>query len=110
MDNADEAAQPLECREPTLTDLVELCRLLNTAGARYVVVDGFAIRAAGFIRNTMDVDLLVDTSPENEARLQTALGRLPDNAIHELQLGDLDRHGVIRVADEFCVDLKRAAV
>jgi len=45
-----------ECREPTLEDLVKLCHALNQAGARYLVVGGFAIRAAGFARNTMDVD------------------------------------------------------
>ena len=57
-----------ECREPTVEDLVRLCRTLNEVGAKYVVVGGFAIRAAGFSRTTLDIDLLVETGPENEAR------------------------------------------
>lgn len=42
--------QELEPREPTLEDLRELCRELNRRGARYVIVGGFAIRAAGYNR------------------------------------------------------------
>ena len=33
------------------------------------MVGGFAIRAAGFVRHTMDVDLFVETGPENEAQV-----------------------------------------
>ena len=38
---------PLEPREPKLEDLVSLCRELNKQQARYVVIGGFAMRAAG---------------------------------------------------------------
>jgi hypothetical protein len=72
------SAGDLECREPTLEDLRDLCRARNDRGAKYVVVGGFAIRAAGYNRRTMDVDLLVATDPENEARLFDALRTLPD--------------------------------
>ena len=53
----------LEPRQPTLEDLRDLCRELNARGARYVVVGGFAIRAAGYIRETMDIDLMVARDP-----------------------------------------------
>ena len=56
----------LEPREPTVEDLRDLCRELNRRGALYVVVGGFAIRAAGYIRKTMDVDLIVAVDLENE--------------------------------------------
>ena len=49
----------LEPREPTVEDLRDLCRELNQRQARYVVVGGFALRAAGYNRRTMDVDLVV---------------------------------------------------
>ena len=42
----DHAPDQLESREPSVEDLVELCRWLNDAGAKYVVVGGFAVRAA----------------------------------------------------------------
>ncbi len=96
-----------ECREPTLEDLVKLSRALNEAGARYLVVGGFAIRAAGFTRTTMDVDLLVETGANNEERVIRALMTLPDQAIREIKPGEIDEYGVIRVADEILVDLKK---
>jgi hypothetical protein len=60
------AQNELEPREPTVEDLRDLCRELNHRGARYVVVGGFAIRAAGYNRRTMDLDLVVARDPENE--------------------------------------------
>jgi len=37
-------------RNPTIDDLVELCRNLNAAGAEYVVIGGFAVIHYGFVR------------------------------------------------------------
>lgn len=108
---ADDGADgpDLESREPTLEDLRDLCRALNERGARYIVIGGFAIRAAGYIRRTMDVDLMVACDRDNEARVFDALATLPDAAVRELQPGELQRYTVIRVADEILVDLMRTA-
>lgn len=108
---ADDHSNPpeLEPREPTVEDLRDLCRELNQRGARYVVIGGFAIRAAGYGRRTMDVDLIVAADRDNEARVFAALSTLPDNAVRELQPGELQQHNVIRVADEIVVDLMRTA-
>ena len=105
----DRPPDELESREPTVEDLRDLCRELNQRGAKYVVVGGFAIRAASYIRNTMDVDLLVAADAENEARVFAALATLPDHAARELQPGELRQYSVIRVADEILVDLMRSA-
>jgi hypothetical protein len=99
----------LEPREPTVEDLRDLCRALNQRGARYVVVGGFAIRAAGYNRRTMDVDLIVAADRDNESRVFSALSTLPDNAVRELQPGELEQYNVVRVADEILVDLMCAA-
>jgi hypothetical protein len=99
----------LVSREPSVEDLVALCRALNEAGVAYVVVGGFAVRAAGYERRTMDIDLLVDASRENEARVYRALECLPDKAVRELGPGEIARWAVVRVADEIVVDLMRAA-
>lgn len=107
-DHTPEETLDQECREPTLSDLVELCGWLNAEQARYVVVGGFAIRAAGYNRRTMDVDLLVETGAENEARVHRALERLPDHAIREVTIGEVAAHTVVRVADEYMVDLMRS--
>ena len=99
----------LESREPTLEDLRDLCRELNQRGARYVVIGGFAVRAAGYNRRTMDVDLIVAADPDNETRVFDALATLPDRAVRELRPGELLQYSVIRVADEILVDLMRTA-
>ena len=105
----DRPPRELEPREPTVEDLRDLCRELNQRGAKYVVVGGFAIRAANYNRRTMDVDLVVATDAENEARVFSALSTLPDNAVRELQPGELQRYKVIRVGDEILVDLMQSA-
>ena len=105
----DRPSVELESREPTVEDLRDLCRELNQRGALYVVVGGFAIQAAGYNRRTMDVDLIVAADTDNEARVFGALSTLPDNAVRELQPGELQQYNVIRVADEILVDLMRSA-
>ena len=105
----DRPSQDLESREPTTEDLRDLCRELNRRNALYVVVGGFAVRAAGYNRRTMDVDLMVAADPDNEAKVFSALSTLPDNAVRELKPGELQLYNVIRVADEILVDLMRSA-
>lgn len=100
---------PLEPRLPDTDDLVLLCRRLNEAGAKYLVVGGFAIIQHGFARATEDVDLLIDVSPENFDRVQQAMMALPDGAIREVDAQDFQDCLVVRVADEFVVDLMRQA-
>ena len=102
-------APELEPREPTVEDLRDLCRELNRCAAKYIVIGGFAIRAAGYNRRTMDLDLIVASDRENEARVYRALASLPDNAVRELEPGELERYKVIRVADEILVDLMTSA-
>jgi len=104
--NANPAPEP---RVPTIDDLLLLCRLLNEAGAHYLVIGGWAMIQHGFGRATGDIDLLVESSSENFARIQKAMSALPDGAIREVKLGDLDQYVVIRVCDEFVIDLMKAA-
>ena len=70
---------------------------------------GFAIIAAGLPRMTMDVDLVVAVDAENEAKVYAALATLPDNAVRDLQPGELSQSTVVRVGDEILVDLMRSA-
>ena len=105
----DLPADELTSREPTVEDLRDLCRELNRREAKYVVVGGFAMRAANYNRRTMDVDLMVASDSENEAKVFSALSTLPDNAARELQPGELQQYKVIRVGDEILVDLMVSA-
>ena len=65
-------------RPPERSDLVELCRQLQERGASFMIVGGFAMILAGYARTTGDIDLLIDTDLENEARVYDALATLPD--------------------------------
>lgn len=99
---SDDAAN---ARAPEPEDLARLCRSLNAAGARYVLIGGFAVIAHGAGRFTKDIDLLIDDAPENVARVRQALSVLADNAAAEVADLDVRTHTVVRVVDEIIVDL-----
>jgi hypothetical protein len=94
-----------EVRPPTIDDLRRLCQALEEAGARYVLIGGFAVILHGGERTTKDIDLLVDAGPDNVVRLKKALSVLEDDAASEIDVGDLEKYTVVRVADEVMVDL-----
>ena len=96
-------------RPPERTDLVELCRQLQDRGASFLVVGGFAVILAGYARTTGDIDILIDTNLENEARVYDALATLPDGCVRELEPGEVEKYTVVRVADEILVDLMAKA-
>lgn len=99
----------IESRPPTLDDLVNLAQELNRQNAKYIVIGGMAVIQAGFVRGTGDIDLLIESSPENRRKVQDALMSLPDQAVRELLPDDLENYMVVRVADEIVVDLMQLA-
>jgi hypothetical protein len=104
-----EQGEELTSRLPEERDLVELCRGLNAAGARYVVIGGFAVINAGYPRTTVDIDLLIDPALDNEAAVKSVLATLPDNAVNEMLPGEVTKYQVVRVVDEVTVDLMASA-
>lgn len=92
-------------RAPRLEDLVHLCQYLNDEGAAYVIIGGFAMILHGYTRGTMDIDLLVDSAPSNIAKIKKAMSKLPDNAAAEITDTDVSNYQVVRIGDEFVVDL-----
>jgi hypothetical protein len=53
--------------------------------------------------------MLVDASADNMEKLIDALNYLPDKAINEIELSDLEKYTVIKVADEIVIDLMKSA-
>lgn len=96
---------PTYARAPEPDDVVRICRSLNTVGARYVLIGGFAVIAHGATRFTKDIDLLIDDSPENVAQVKRGLAVLADNAAADVKDTDVRDYVVVRVADEVVVDL-----
>lgn len=102
MDDADDRAY---ARAPEPADLVRLCRALNDAGARYLLIGGFAVIAHGAARFTKDIDLLVDDDPANVAAVKRGLAVLADNAAADIHDTDVRDHVIVRIADEVVIDL-----
>lgn len=101
----DDSENGKYCRLPTLEDLIKACKHLNDSGVRYILIGGFAVAFHGFARGTKDIDFLVDPAAENICRVKAALSYLPDRAIHEMNVSDVEKYNVVRVADEFMIDL-----
>jgi hypothetical protein len=108
MDN-ENPDKSLESRPPTVDDLVKLCKFLNEKNVKYIVVGGMAMINAGLIRATVDIDLLVDSSSSNIERLKEALIYLPDKAVYEVDVEDVEKYTVVKVADEIVIDLMKSA-
>lgn len=105
----DDAHDGSYAREPQVQDLARICHALNEAGARYVLIGGFAVVARGGARTTKDIDFLIDASPDNVARVKRGLCVLEDQAASEIADDDVARYSVVRVADEVVVDLMARA-
>jgi predicted nucleotidyltransferase len=105
----DEEPDGPEVRPPTIGDVRRICHALDEAGARYVLIGGFAVILHGGERTTKDIDLLVDPEPDNVERLKRALSVLEDDAAREIDPDDLKKYRVVRVADEVMVDLLATA-
>ena len=50
----DDTHDGAHAREPQIEDLARLCRALNAAGARYLLIGGFAVIARGGTRTTKE--------------------------------------------------------
>jgi predicted nucleotidyltransferase len=55
------------------SDLIDLLRALNDAGAEYLIVGGYAFAVHGRVRATKDADIFVGTDPDNAAKVLLAL-------------------------------------
>lgn len=104
------------CRPATWEDVLTVTRLLEEHHARYVLCGGYALFANGIVRQTGDVDILVENSAENNARWIAAMAEMPDRAAAVL-VGESDpftsaqpyayddEPGVIRIADVIVIDI-----
>lgn len=88
----DDAHDGPYAREPQVEDLARICQALNDAGARYILIGGFAVIAHGSVRITKDIDLLVGASRDKVARIGQALRILEDRAVDEVTDTDVARY------------------
>jgi hypothetical protein len=66
------AARTTPASGDRMNPIVRVCSLLNSTGAKYLVIGGQAIILHGIIRTMEDVDILIDPSLENCSRVLAA--------------------------------------
>lgn len=76
------------------SDFGELLTLLNESGVKYLVVGAYALAAHGYPRNTKDLDIFFEATPENAVRLMAALEAFGFGSLG-LTVDDFDHPGGI---------------
>jgi hypothetical protein len=89
-----------------ITSYEELLDRLVTEQVKFALVGGLAVCLNGFVRTTDDVDILVDNSPENVARLAHCLKDFGEGYGGALTAADVtDEPGAIRIQEDFILDI-----
>lgn len=79
----------------------KLLVVLADAKVDFVLVGGLAVTLQGYVRFTEDVDILIESSPENVTRLLEALAGYGEGFARELGVEDFtDDEGAIRIVEE----------
>lgn len=85
--------------------LATVCRLLNAAGVKYVVVGGFAVALHGVVRATKDIDILIEPTLDNATRALEALEGLAWGVSRELDPSEVVKNPITVIGDDPRVDL-----
>jgi uncharacterized protein (DUF2249 family) len=89
--------------------LLRVCSLLNKHDAKYLIVGARACWLHGYVRATLDVDILVPEDLENHERIIAALSELENGSAAELTAQDFVDNIVVKIADEVEVDVSTRA-
>ena len=83
----------------------QVCAALNGTGARYLVIGGVACILHGHIRATIDVDILIEPTPENVRRVLEALGTTGYGFAREWDPQEILRRPITVIGDDPAIDL-----
>jgi hypothetical protein len=75
-------------------DFVELLRAFNAASVRFLVVGAYALALHGRPRATGDLDIWIDATPENAARVMLALAAF-GAPLTDVSVEDLARQAIL---------------
>jgi hypothetical protein len=89
--------------------LLRVCSLLNKHEAKYLVVGARACWLHGYVRATVDVDILIPEDIANHGRIIAALSELRDGFAAELSAEDFVDNVVVKIVDEVEVDVSTRA-
>ena len=79
---------------PLPPDFKEFLALLNSEKIEYLVVGGYAVSYYGYPRPTGDLDVWVEPSPENAARVMLALADF-GASLDQVTAQDFSRPGIV---------------
>ena len=80
---------------------VKLLASLSRAGVDFILVGGFAVMYAGFVRTTEDVDILIEAGEANVRRMIDALVAFGSSGAAELEVADFPvEEGSVRVVED----------
>ncbi len=99
-----EEGAPRRGSEPKLI-AVRICQALNAAGARYLVIGGIACILHGYVRATTDLDVLIERSPDNAARVLEGLARIGYGFAREWTAKELLARPITVIGDDPAVDV-----
>jgi hypothetical protein len=91
------------------TRLADVCSRLNRHDARYVLVGAAALQLWGHARATRDIDILIEKSGENAARVLAGLGDVGFGLAHEWLAEEIVAKPVTVIGDDPRVDILTVA-
>lgn len=87
------------------TVAAQVCQALNRAGAKYLVIGGVACVLHGYARATADVDILIERSEANAARVLAGLARVGYGFAREWAAAEILKRPITVVGDDPAVDI-----
>ena len=89
-----------------ITSYEKLLESLVQTQVKFALVGGLAVCLNGFVRTTDDVDILIDNSPDNVARLSRVLADFGEGFGKDLTTSDLTNEpGAVRIQEDFILDI-----
>ena len=83
----------------------QVCGALNHSRAKYLVIGGVACILHGYVRGTEDVDILIERTEANAARVLAALARVGYGFAAEWAPGEILKRPITVIGDDPAVDV-----
>jgi len=83
----------------------EVCAALNGTGSHYLVIGGIACVLHGYVRATIDLDILIERTKDNAERVLEALSTIGYGFARELTPEEILGRPVLIIGDDPQVDI-----
>ena len=91
--------------EESQSRVAQVCATLNRAKAKYLVIGGVACILHGYARATEDIDILIERTEPNAARVLKALAALGYGFAREWTASELLKRPITVIGDDPSVDV-----